>query len=75
MGEEVYHTGTVAIGDAADGCHIFRRFPGTVRPDIAVSVLILFGLHGFLKPFAGNCRVPRNEVEKDMHLSFVCFFK
>ena len=75
MGEEVYYTGTVAIRDAADGCHIFRRFPGTVRPDIAVGVLILFGLHGFFKPFAGNRRVPRNEVKKDMHLSFVCFFK
>ena len=71
MGEEVDDTGTVTGRDATDTAHIVRGFPDAVCPYIAVCIGILFCLHGFLKPFAGNSGMAGNQIQDYMHITLM----
>ena len=66
IGKEVDRRRAVPLRNAADAGEI-GTLPNGVCPDIAVGILVFFGLHGRAEPGMLNGRMPGDEVDEDVH--------
>jgi len=75
VGEEVDGAGAVTLGNAAQASHSFRCFPYVIGPYVAVCKFIAVCFHGFFEPWMLNRCMARNQVEQNVHVTFVCLFE